>query len=294
MSNRTVRNKRSWTPTEDEQLVNALMELHASGKYPYTDNGFKPRYFLAVQRLLDISLPNSGLKADPHIKSRLKTLKNNFIIVNDILADKDTNGFSWDPERCRLTASDQVWNDYIKANKNGPHLKDKTFPFYEKLSVIFGKERGMGSRAVDLGGEEDEADSQQSTPIENEELHIDHEIPLSERGMGSMSSSKRKRGNNAHLSHTNMESGTVFNVTFNVGKNLGTDFSVVSSEGTSSVELMRRVIKELDGLSGITLDQRIKAMDVIGHSPTRAEMFFMLDREGKNRMVQMVWSGSIS
>ena len=182
----------------------------------------------------------------------------------------------------------------MQTNKNGPHLKDKTFPFYEKLSVIFGKERAMGSRAVDLGSEEAEGDSQQSTPIENEELHIDHDVHLSEGGMGSMSSGKRKRDNNAHLSRTNTQSGTVFNVTFNVGKNLGTDFSVASSEGNASVELMRRVVKELDGLSGITLDQRIKAMDVIGHSPTRAEMFFMLDREGKNRMVQMVWSGSIS
>nr|GEY34415.1 RNA-directed DNA polymerase, eukaryota [Tanacetum cinerariifolium] len=168
-----------------------------------------------------------------------------------------------------------------QTNKNGPNLKDKTFPFYEKLSDIFGKERAMGSRAVDLS-----------------ELHIDHEIPLSERGMGSMSSSKRNRGNNAHLSHTKMESGMVFNVSFNVGKNLGTDFSVVSSEGTSSVELMRRVIKELDGLSGITLDQRIKAMDVIGHSPTRAEMFFYVGQRrekphGANGLVWETFGASI-
>ena len=69
------KNKRPWTSEEDAKLIDALMELHVTGKYSGADNGFKPGYEKAVQALLDVSLPNSGLKADPHIKSRLKTLK---------------------------------------------------------------------------------------------------------------------------------------------------------------------------------------------------------------------------
>ncbi|PWA53180.1 hypothetical protein CTI12_AA448890 [Artemisia annua] len=38
-----VRLKRTWKPQEDEKLMDAMMELHASGKYA-ADNGFKPTF----------------------------------------------------------------------------------------------------------------------------------------------------------------------------------------------------------------------------------------------------------
>ena len=61
---RPVRLKRTWKPQEDEKLMDAMMELHASGKYA-ADNGFKPGYAQAIKDLLDVSLPNSGLQAEP-------------------------------------------------------------------------------------------------------------------------------------------------------------------------------------------------------------------------------------
>ncbi|GKB40554.1 hypothetical protein Tco_0885496 [Tanacetum coccineum] len=49
------KNKRQWIANEDEKLIDALMELHVSGKYSGADNGFKPEYYKAVQQLLDDS-----------------------------------------------------------------------------------------------------------------------------------------------------------------------------------------------------------------------------------------------
>ena len=110
------KNKRPWTSEEDAKLIDALMELYVLGKYSGADNGFKPGYEKAVQALLDVSLPNSGLKADPHIKSRLKTLKKKFSIVHDMLSGTGgTSGFGWDPEKCVLTAPDDVWDAYLKV-----------------------------------------------------------------------------------------------------------------------------------------------------------------------------------
>ncbi|GKB66653.1 hypothetical protein Tco_0928065 [Tanacetum coccineum] len=62
-----VRPKRTWTKEEDEKLMDALLQLHVSGKYA-ADNGFKPGYKQDVETLLDASLLNSGLKAEPHIR----------------------------------------------------------------------------------------------------------------------------------------------------------------------------------------------------------------------------------
>lgn len=112
---RAARIKKKWTRVQDEKLVDALMELHSSGKYKYdADNGFKPGYFQAAQKLLDISLPNSGFK-ETHIKSRLKKLKSNFCIVHEMLVDTDTSGFGWDPIKCCVIADDQVWEDYVQV-----------------------------------------------------------------------------------------------------------------------------------------------------------------------------------
>ncbi|GJT57963.1 hypothetical protein Tco_0993017 [Tanacetum coccineum] len=96
-----VRNKRTWTAEEDQKLIEALMVLHASGKYG-AENGFKPGYNQAVQNLLDISIPNSGLKADPHIKSKLKTWRTKFSIMHDMVFGSNTSGFVRVTEKCVL------------------------------------------------------------------------------------------------------------------------------------------------------------------------------------------------
>ncbi|KAD6119463.1 hypothetical protein E3N88_10734 [Mikania micrantha] len=48
-----TRSKHTWTNDEDAKLIDALMEIHASGKYAGADNGFKPGYLNGVQQLLD-------------------------------------------------------------------------------------------------------------------------------------------------------------------------------------------------------------------------------------------------
>ncbi|CAH1433415.1 unnamed protein product [Lactuca virosa] len=47
------RRKHTWTTEEDTKLIEALLELHVSGKYGGADNGFKPGYLKAVQQLQD-------------------------------------------------------------------------------------------------------------------------------------------------------------------------------------------------------------------------------------------------
>ena len=58
----------------DEKLVECLVELCVWRKVK-CDNRFKPRAFLQVEKMLEEKLPNSELKASPHIESHVKTLK---------------------------------------------------------------------------------------------------------------------------------------------------------------------------------------------------------------------------
>ena len=78
-----TKNKRAWSYDESSTLIEVMLEVHNTGKYK-ADRGFKPGYFLAVERGLQAKLPGSGIKANPHIESRMKTLRIHFNIVYDM------------------------------------------------------------------------------------------------------------------------------------------------------------------------------------------------------------------
>ncbi|GJU85460.1 hypothetical protein Tco_1293006 [Tanacetum coccineum] len=124
-------------------------------KHPYAaDNRFKPGYPQSIQDLMDVSIPNLRLQANPHIKSRLETLKGNFGVYARLTHPKATG------------------------------LRDKPFIYYHKLSTIFGKDRAMGSRAVDLGEEEVVYEMEKTTPTNFEDIDIDMGVNLSPKIVG--------------------------------------------------------------------------------------------------------------
>lgn len=122
------RNKHTWTTEEDAKLIEALLELHVSGKYGGANNGFKPGYLKAMQQLQDASLPNSGLKVEPHIKSRMKTSKNHFNTVHDMVYGTNTSRFGWDTDKCCVTVDAEVWDEYIKSHKGAACFAINHFP----------------------------------------------------------------------------------------------------------------------------------------------------------------------
>lgn len=87
----------------------------------------------------------------------------------------------------------------LQTHKNASHFKDKSFPFYDKLLIIFGKNRATGSRDVDLADDDEVVgETQESTPTDLEETDIDLGVQLTREGMDG-TSSKRKRGKGKDL-----------------------------------------------------------------------------------------------
>nr|GEW27231.1 protein ALP1-like [Tanacetum cinerariifolium] len=103
---------RAWTSVEDEKLVDALLTMKNTKGYK-ADNGFKPGYAMHLETLLKEALPDSGILAKPHIESRLKTMKQDWQVVYDML--NSTSGFGYDKEKnCVTNDSPGVWESYIK------------------------------------------------------------------------------------------------------------------------------------------------------------------------------------
>ncbi|XP_028789602.1 uncharacterized protein At2g29880-like [Neltuma alba] len=155
--------QRVWTAEEDALLVDALLKM------------------------LTEKSPRCGIKADPHIRSWLKTLKVNWQALYDMVNGTNTSGFGWDPENHCVTVEKVVWDEYINSNKKASHLRGKTFPHFNALCTIFGKDRATGKGSIS-GLEGDQLDESEIFPQLDAE-NIDDDVDFGEETEPSIAAS---------------------------------------------------------------------------------------------------------
>ena len=124
-------NKRQWTKNEDDVLVDCLVELTKDSTWK-GENGFRTDYLQHLKKVMASRPPLSNLKATPHIESRCKLLKRQFHAINEMV--NHSSGFEWnDLEKC-ITASKDVFDDWVKVNSI--KLQQLKFPFFFCLQYV--------------------------------------------------------------------------------------------------------------------------------------------------------------
>lgn len=106
-----ARDRRKWTKQEEEYLVEILEDLVRRG---YSrDNGFKSGTHVEVEKKFEEKLPGCGIKANPHIESKMKVLKKHYLLVTDMLGH---TGFGWNETlKCVEVDKDDQWESYLKV-----------------------------------------------------------------------------------------------------------------------------------------------------------------------------------
>ena len=85
------RNRRIWSREEKEALLTILEDVVARGQR--CDSGsFKSGTITMIERQLTEMCPESNLRANSHIESKLKMWKKHYSIVYDML---NKSGFGW-------------------------------------------------------------------------------------------------------------------------------------------------------------------------------------------------------
>ncbi|KAL0458156.1 UNVERIFIED_CONTAM: hypothetical protein Slati_0442800 [Sesamum latifolium] len=106
-----------WSSQEEEVLLECLRDIVRSGwKY---DNGFRTGYLSTLEQLLRKKCPESGLKSDPHISSKIHVWKRTYACISDMLA---RSGFGWNEAMQMIVVSDEVFDNYDKSYRG--HAED--------------------------------------------------------------------------------------------------------------------------------------------------------------------------
>ncbi|KAK9062064.1 hypothetical protein SSX86_019249 [Deinandra increscens subsp. villosa] len=278
------KNKRKWNETEDEKLVAAMLDVLNSGSNYKSDNGFKPGFFNAVEKQLAISLPEAGIKAKPHIESRVRTMKSDWSAVHDMLSWNNTSGFGWDYQNEMLEAPQPVWQAYIQVHKNAAKWRGKKFPHYWDLCIVFGKDRANGRDAQtaadilsDINREEQEAtgegleDIDVEQPLNSPAYSAPIEEPSTQR--------KRKRRNSWDpLMNSLKESAEIIGAEIRGATNT---FSRVFGTESNREELRNNLFAEMNKVEGLTVRECNKAVCKLAQNEELMVIFFKVDEERK-------------
>ncbi|KAJ4834782.1 hypothetical protein Tsubulata_002188, partial [Turnera subulata] len=230
-------------------------------------------HFTAVEELLVVSLPGSGIKAKPHIESRMRTLKTHFSILYDMIAGRGTSGFGWDNDRKCITAENSVWEEYLKSHLDAEPFRYKSFPFYEELSIIFGKDRATGKEALD----KQEAPNNENVVDDDATSTSFVQANVFEGGEESSKLKNIKLDTGSQLSKAIKESSMLLGV--EIGK--ATDRLSRALEDTEAIEKRLKINEALTSLSGLTMFERHKSTRKIGCDRETLDIFFTIPEEEK-------------
>ncbi|KAK4718596.1 hypothetical protein R3W88_016934 [Solanum pinnatisectum] len=140
----TPSTQRMWTPTEESTLINGLKELCVNGRR--ADNGtFRPGYLMELEHYLRERHPESGLKGEPHVNSKLKFWKRSYASLS-LLKGRSGLGFQYS-DGTIIIDDPKEWDKFLKDEPSASNMNTKKWPLFADWEEIFGKDRATGEHA---------------------------------------------------------------------------------------------------------------------------------------------------
>ncbi|PON69808.1 Myb/SANT-like domain containing protein [Parasponia andersonii] len=309
--------KHQWTALEDSKLVECLLDITNSGKWKANNGTFKHGYLQQLEKLLNEKIPRCGLKAQPHIDSRIKILKKQFHAISEMLGHCGGR-FEWNAEDKCIVADKNVYEEWVKSHPTAKGLRYRSFPYYDELGVVFGKDRATGQGAmgfsdmVEESAKEIRNDQGTDKKIRNDQ-DIDKETrndqdndvdPLNHfddlDGAASVShastqsalsqsgkKSKRSRSEDALidvLTKTVKQFGKMHAAS---GETINKIANCFQYEADGAARRMR-VFDELKKVNGLTNSQRVRVGHLLVQNQANTDYFFTLDDEFKLEFLQQL------
>lgn len=280
------RNYRVWTNLEEAKLVDALVVMVNTGAFK-ADNGFKSGHLAYLEQALKESLPSSGILGKPHIESKLKKRKKDWTIMHDMLSGSYTSGVGYDSEKHCVVAEDEVWESYLQVHKGAGKWKNKAFPFYEDLCIVYGKDRAQGNRARDFVETEEEVN------MEDQEQHMYEEsgdVMATSHIQGVNEETSSRRGRKRKRRVDPMADG-FGNAVTKLGDSLEKMANKFNKDIEREEELDKKrslITSEISKMQSFTQSQKFKVISMIREDTERVNMFWDLQEADREAFVNWV------
>ena len=161
------------------------------------------------------------------------------------------------------------------------------------MCTIFGKDRATGSKAIDLGEEDDVIPEMQKSSLFDDFDFVEEPVQGASRSEAPTSSatSKRKRGKSMDGEEIYRDScKEMKEVLVRFGEIVGES---LNKENLEAHEIFEKVSDELKVLPRITRTKRFKATQLIGKDVLLGRLFLGLTEEEKIDMVESYTDGSM-
>ncbi|KAJ9542050.1 hypothetical protein OSB04_028556 [Centaurea solstitialis] len=274
-----------WSTDEESKLVEALVNMTNTGTFK-ADNGFKVGYLQHLEEALKVSLPNSNLLANPHISSKMKTIKRDWQCVYDMVNGSNTSGFGYDPERKCVTAEESVWEAYLQVHKDATRWKNKSFPHYEDLCIVFGKDRAQGNRARDFVEMEQEVNVEETQESDDDLLDSDNaasrntNLQNDEASPSVISRKRKSRSDDGFNNAVGLITESLKEISKDLSQGIKFDMKIN--------EMSDKIPSEIFKLTSLTQTEKFKALTKIRGDSVNLQNFWQMGEEHREAWVKYI------
>uniref|UniRef100_A0A803LSG3 Myb/SANT-like domain-containing protein n=1 Tax=Chenopodium quinoa TaxID=63459 RepID=A0A803LSG3_CHEQI len=304
------KNKHFWNFEEDTVLIKYLHELSLDPKWK-SESGFKSGYMNKLEEMIKSVLPNCGLKADPHIESRIKHWIEKYSAMAEMLS---TSGFGWDSDKKMLQVEKTVFDEWAKAHKKAKGLYGVPFPHYETLAEIYAKDKATGeakdnnmnveiaNQSMTIESEEDGyMDSPTHSTHSTQSTTQSHKRPMKKEDDNTPSKKakmKQMKGKGkthqkvddanelvASLHNTSKTFGKIFE---DINANLGTmanSWSKAEEREKKMDDEVNKVLEEVMKLDGVSPSESLEVATILMAEKHKLRIFFQAPTNLKKQYV---------
>ncbi|CAI9274321.1 unnamed protein product [Lactuca saligna] len=246
-------------------------------------------YLQHLEQELKQPLSDSGILGKPHIESKIKTMKIDWQCVYDMVNGSNTSGFGYDSEKHCVTAKDSVWEAYLQVHKEATRWKHKSFPYYEDLCIVFGKDRAQGNRARDF------IEMEQDVNLEEEMQELDDDILESKEISHNTSvqndeTSPSVRSNKRKRRVDDVFHNTIGLITESL-KEISKDLSQGIKFDMKINELSEKIPSEILKMSSLSQVEKFKALTKIRSDPINVQDFWQIKEGDREVWVKFILEG---
>ncbi|KAJ8747769.1 hypothetical protein K2173_011421 [Erythroxylum novogranatense] len=276
-----------------------MLELKESGKFDGENgSGLRKGYQKELERILDLKLPGHSLKEKPHIESCCKLLKKQYHAIYDARNSGETSGFGWDDEKKCVTADIDVWSAYLKTHPDNSFMRNRSFPYYDKLAIIWGQDRATGKNAeapVDMLENiirEENLDEENEASNGEEDVEPRRDQPIRDNSQGEGSSKKthrkRRRSTDSLVSCLERITEKLTEGFEKSNEQMAKVAESIIAPNQKESENRQKLDEELCKLTFLTQAERIRAGIKLVNNPNYLEYFFTLKDADKEEYLKQI------